>query len=128
MASLVAVTEQKLREPERAFRLTGSLEDEASWLREVRRTRGGPLLRPTLRIDREKLLVHYKIAYVSPSDATRCPATRALHLLHKALAPCSPGDLVSIAAYGDRTLFFEVNLPAYDLGDRVEAGQGKGQT
>jgi hypothetical protein len=69
------------------------------------------------RLDREKKVADYKVAYVSPCDSKRCPATRALVLLHQALAPYSPGDLTSIATGGDRTIFFEVYLHAFDVGD-----------
>lgn len=111
------MSDAHLRELERRYRASGSLEDEAAWRKEVRRVRGGPRLRPMVPLDRETKLARYKIAYVSPSDATRCPATHALLLLHRALAAHAPGELTSIATEGDRTLFFDVHLPQFDLGD-----------
>lgn len=111
------MSDADLRELERRFRETGSLEDEVAWLRELRRRGGDPLLRPSLHVDPGARTVRYKIAYVSPCDSKKCPATRALVLLHDALRGYAPGGLTSIASEGDRTLSFEVDLPQFDIGD-----------
>lgn len=47
-------------------------------------------LRPDVRVNSRRKVARFKIAYVSPCDAKRCPATCALVLLHGALRPYSP--------------------------------------
>ncbi|MCA9631007.1 MAG: hypothetical protein KC766_25250, partial [Myxococcales bacterium] len=72
--------------------------------------------RSRVRIDPERRIASYKVAYVSPSDSKRCPATRAVELLHE-LAGFEPGALTSVANEGDRTLSFHVELAQFAIGD-----------
>lgn len=111
------MSDVRLRELERMWKTTGSLSDEVAWLKERRRLTGGTRLRPVVRIDSQAKRAQFKVAYVSPTDALRCPATHAVTLLWNALQSRASDELIAISAEGERTLTFEAALPGLDLGD-----------
>ncbi|MCO5172072.1 MAG: hypothetical protein M9894_37715 [Planctomycetes bacterium] len=110
------MSDARLRELERRFRASRSLDDEVAWLKEMRRVHGSSRLRPAVRLDEPQGVVRYKVAYVSPCDAPRCPAWWALFLLHRALGDHGPDEVMVIANEGDRTLSFDAQLPQFDVG------------